>query len=337
MQNLKRILYNLIEITFTTKGENPRTFRVPLKVPLLVILLIASVYVLVQGVYMVDSSERGVEMTWGEVTDVTSEGLHFVFPVVQKVQVVNVEKINRETFGYVDRDEGRDIKLESYKVTKDGKVVNVFYVFQYRITDPIKWVMNPPKSARERRVMLRDIVEANVSSVVNGMTVDDVWTTGKETVQSQAEERAQKIFDDLNFGINVVQIVIQDTETPNVKVNNAFRDVNSALSEKDSKILMAKKEASKITTQTDGEVAKILNQAQSVADGKLYTVKGECERIEALSAQYNANPTLTKKVLYLDMVKSFLQKYGDNIVFIEGDNNINVLPLTELFGGNKND
>ena len=337
MQNLKRILYNLITITFTTKGENPRTFRVPLKVPLLVILLIASVYVLVQGVYMVDSSERGVEMTWGEVTDVTSEGLHFVFPAVQKVQVVNVEKINRETFGYVDRDEGRDIKLESYKVTKDGKVVNVFYVFQYRITDPIKWVMNPPKSARERRVMLRDIVEANVSSVVNGMTVDDVWTTGKETVQSQAEERAQKIFDDLNFGIDVVQIVIQDTETPNVKVNNAFRDVNSALSEKDSKILMAKKEASKITTQTDGEVAKILNWAQSVADGKLYTVKGECERIEALSAQYNANPTLTKKVLYLDMVKSFLQKYGDNIVFIEGDNNINVLPLSELFGGNKND
>ena len=135
--------------------------------------------------------------------------------------------------------------------------------------------------------------------------------------------------------IKIEQIVIQETETPNADVNEAFRDVNSALNEKDSKILIAKKEASKTITQTDGEVATILNKAQSIADSKLYTVKGECDRIKALSAQYNANPTLTKRTLYLEMVKTFLSKYGSNIVIVEGNNNINVIPLNELFGKGK--
>lgn len=283
------------------------------------------------SVYILDPAERGVETTWGAVTDVTGEGVHFVWPFIQDVHVINVEQINRETFGYSDEDEQKDIRMESYKVTKDGKVVNVFYVVQYKITDPVNWVMNPPKKENIRIQVIRDIMESNMSDIVNNKTVDDVWTTGKEQIQNEARIKMQEMFDSMKFGITIQQIVIQETETPNEEVNEAFRDVNSALSERDSKILVAKKEASKTITQTDGEIATILNKARSIADSKLYTVKGECDRINALSAQYNANPNLTKKTLYLEMVKQFLQKYGSNLVLIEGDNNINVLPINELF------
>lgn len=283
------------------------------------------------SVYILDPAERGVETTWGAVTDVTGEGVHFVWPFIQDVHVINVEQINRETFGYSDDDEQKDIRMESYKVTKDGKVVNVFYVVQYKITDPVNWVMNPPKKENARIQVIRDIMESNMSDIVNNKTVDDVWTTGKEQIQNEARIKMQEMFDSMKFGITIQQIVIQETETPNEEVNEAFRDVNSALSERDSKILVAKKEASKTITQTDGEIATILNKARSIADSKLYTVKGECDRINALSAQYNANPNLTKKTLYLEMVKQFLQKYGNNLVLIEGDNNINVLPINELF------
>lgn len=287
------------------------------------------------SVYILDPAERGVETTWGAVTDVTGEGPHFVWPLIQDVHVINVEQINRETFGFSDSDEAKDIRLESYKVTKDGKVVNVFYVVQYKITNPVDWVMNPPKKKELRKQVIRDIMEANMSEVINNMTVDDVWTTGKEQIQNDARVKMQEMFDNMKFGITVQQIVIQETETPNEQVNEAFRDVNSALSERDSKILVAKKEASKTITQTDGEVATILNKAKSIADSKLYTVKGECDRIKALSVQYNTNRDLTKKTLYLEMVKQFLQKYGNNLVLIEGNNHINVLPINELFNSSK--
>lgn len=299
-----------------------------------IFIVIAHIFLAINlffSVYILDPAERGVETTWGAVTDVTGEGVHFVWPFIQDVHVINVEQINRETFGYSDEDEQTDIRMESYKVTKDGKVVNVFYVVQYKITDPVNWVMNPPKKENARIQVIRDIMESNMSDIVNNKTVDDVWTTGKEQIQNEARIKMQEMFDSMKFGITIQQIVIQETETPNEQVNEAFRDVNSALSERDSKILVAKKEASKTITQTDGEIATILNKARSIADSKLYTVKGECDRINALSAQYNANPNLTKKTLYLEMVKQFLQKYGSNLVLIEGDNNINVLPINELF------
>lgn len=296
------------------------------------IILIFVILLAILSIYKVDPAEQGVELTWGKVTDVTSQGIHFVWPIIQDVEIINTQKINRETFGFTDNDEERDIRLESYRVTKDGKIVNIFYVVQYKIAKPIDWVMNPPKKKDDKYRVIRDIMESNVSSVANEMTVDDIWTTGKEQLQNTAKTRMQNAFDKVKFGIKIEQIVIQETETPNADVNEAFRDVNSALNEKDSKILIAKKEASKTITQTDGEVATILNKAQSIADSKLYTVKGECDRIKALSAQYNANPTLTKRTLYLEMVKTFLSKYGSNIVIVEGNNNINVIPLNELFG-----
>ena len=296
------------------------------------IILIFVILLAILSIYKVDPAEQGVELTWGKVTDVTSQGIHFVWPIIQDVEIINTQKINRETFGFTDNDEERDIRLESYRVTKDGKIVNIFYVVQYKIAKPIDWVMNPPKKKDDRYRVIRDIMESNVSSVANEMTVDDIWTTGKEQLQNTAKTRMQNAFDKVKFGVKIEQIVIQETETPNADVNEAFRDVNSALNEKDSKILIAKKEASKTITQTDGEVATILNKAQSIADSKLYTVKGECDRIKALSAQYNANPTLTKRTLYLEMVKTFLSKYGSNIVIVEGNNNINVIPLNELFG-----
>ena len=274
MSILSRLLNNRNEEGESNSGMKKRI--------IFILSVMVAVFVVINmffSVYILDPAERGVETTWGAVTNVTGEGVHFVWPFIQDVHVINVEQINRETFGYSDEDEQKDIRMESYKVTKDGKVVNVFYVVQYKITDPVNWVMNPPKKENARIQVIRDIMESNMSDIVNNKTVDDVWTTGKEQIQNEARIKMQEMFDSMKFGITIQQIVIQETETPNEQVNEAFRDVNSALSERDSKILVAKKEASKTITQTDGEIATILNKARSIADSKLYTVKGECIRI----------------------------------------------------------
>ena len=163
------------------------------------IILIFVILLAILSIYKVDPAEQGVELTWGKVTDVTSQGIHFVWPIIQDVEIINTQKINRETFGFTDNDEERDIRLESYRVTKDGKIVNIFYVVQYKIAKPIDWVMNPPKKKDDRYRVIRDIMESNVSSVANEMTVDDIWTTGKEQLQNTAKMRMQNAFDKVKF------------------------------------------------------------------------------------------------------------------------------------------
>lgn len=319
-----------------SNNEYNRTRRFIIVGSTIAAIFLILVPLFITSVHKIEQYEKGVVLTWGKVTRVADRGITFTVPIIQKMVVVNIEEINRETFGYRDTAEDEDIRSESYKITKDGKIVNVFYVVQYKIIDPVAWVMNPPIHEENRITVIRDIMESNMSNVINSMNVDDIMTIGKEQIQDQARLIMQNMFDNVKFGIHIDKIVIQETETPNAEVNEAFRAVNSALNERDTKILVAKREASKIVTQTEGNVARILNNAQSVADSKLYLVKGECDRIRAMAAQYNKNPNLTKKILYLDMIKQFLAKYGDNIVFVEENSNLNVLQLNSFLNSANN-
>jgi len=55
-----------------------------------VILVAAAGLVLTQGVVIVPAGTRGVVLTWGSVTGVLTEGLHFITPIAQKVVFMDV-------------------------------------------------------------------------------------------------------------------------------------------------------------------------------------------------------------------------------------------------------
>jgi regulator of protease activity HflC (stomatin/prohibitin superfamily) len=63
------------------------------------------------GFYQVGPGEVGIVRTWGAVTARTDAGLHFALPIVQQVDVVNVEKIRRIEVGF----RGDQIKTASSK------------------------------------------------------------------------------------------------------------------------------------------------------------------------------------------------------------------------------
>jgi prohibitin 2 len=66
-----------------------RRKRVLIAVPLIVIVLV-SLLILSQGVVIVSAGTRGVVLTWGSVTGVLGEGLHFIMPVAQQVVFMDV-------------------------------------------------------------------------------------------------------------------------------------------------------------------------------------------------------------------------------------------------------
>ena len=63
----------------------------------LIVLLLAGILVLSQGVVIVPTGSRGVVLTWGSVTDVMDEGLHFIMPVAQTVVFMDVRIQKVET------------------------------------------------------------------------------------------------------------------------------------------------------------------------------------------------------------------------------------------------
>jgi len=47
----------------------------------IVILLFAAILVIYRGIVIVPAGTRGVVLTWGSVTRVLDEGLHFITPI----------------------------------------------------------------------------------------------------------------------------------------------------------------------------------------------------------------------------------------------------------------
>jgi len=69
--------------------DEKRRRRVLVVVPI-VILVFAVVVVLARGAVIVPAGTRGVVLTWGSVTGVLGEGLHFITPLVQTVVFMDV-------------------------------------------------------------------------------------------------------------------------------------------------------------------------------------------------------------------------------------------------------
>jgi prohibitin 2 len=71
--------------------------RMLIAVPLIIILLVSAL-ILSQGVVIVPAGTRGVVLTWGSVTGVLGEGLHFVMPLAQQVVFMDVTIQKVETY-----------------------------------------------------------------------------------------------------------------------------------------------------------------------------------------------------------------------------------------------
>jgi len=119
------------------KGRKRMLVVVPL-----IILLVGSLLVLSQGIVIVPSGMRGIVLTWGSVTNVLGEGLHFVTPLVQQVVFmdVTIQKVETsESTASKDLQEVTTTIAVNYRVIPDraGDVYRILRKeYEYRVIRP---------------------------------------------------------------------------------------------------------------------------------------------------------------------------------------------------------
>jgi len=72
---------------YPERGNGRRRWLVAVPI---IIVLFAAFLVLARGVVIVPAGTRGVVLTWGQVTGVLGEGLHFITPIAQNVVFMDV-------------------------------------------------------------------------------------------------------------------------------------------------------------------------------------------------------------------------------------------------------
>jgi membrane protease subunit HflK len=210
------------------RGNGSRMPPTPSGAPIIGVL---AVLVLVWGVftsfYTVQPEERAVVKRFGEVVGITDPGLHFKVPFgIDDVQLVATERVLKQEFGFRsetvaarDRTQfaNRDFPGESLMLTGDLNIIQVEWVVQYRIQDPIKFLY----SMREPTSTLRDLAESVMRRVVGNRIGSEVLTVGRVEIANTAREEIQAAMDQYDNGIYVITIELQDVVPP-PRVQPAF-------------------------------------------------------------------------------------------------------------------
>ncbi len=281
--------------------------------PLWVMIAIAVLLVLFFGTWFtVQPEETGIVQRFGRVVRTASPGLHFKWPLgIEKVRLVPTARVLKEEFGFRtlsaapgDRsryEEDGELKGESLMLTGDLNVIDVQWVIQYRIEDPISFLFR----VRETPKTIRDTSEAVMRRVVGNRLGSDVLTTARVEIATEAREEIQEILNSYQAGVRLVTVELQDV-TPPDSVKPAFNEVNEARQDRERTINQAQEQANREIPRARGVAAQNISQAEGYALERINRANGEAVRFEAILNEYQGAPEVTRRRFYLEAMADFL-------------------------------
>lgn len=271
------------------------------------VLLIAAA---LTAFYSIGPDEAGVILRFGKYVRTTTPGLHMKMPLlVERAIPIKVKRIFKEEFGFRAEAQGARqassdfFRDESLMLTGDLNVLEVRWIVQFQIKDPVQFLFR----VRDQRETLRDISEAVMRRVTGDYSVDEVLTIKRAEIDVQAQEELQQILDSYGAGVQIVTVKLQDV-TPPDRVQPAFNEVNEAKQEKERMINQAWEAYNKVIPRAKGEAEKTIREAEGYAVDVVNRAKGEAQRFLATWEAYRQAPEVTRKRLYLDAMAAVLAK-----------------------------
>lgn len=323
--------YYVEEIRKRTATLGKRPMAAAVAVVLLLVLLWSSWFT-------VQPEETGVVQRFGAVDRTVGPGLHFKFPNgIERVRRVPTERVLKEEFGFATastvagektqyESDRKSFQNVSLMLTGDLNVIDVQWIVQYRIEDPVAYLFQ----IRESQQTIRDVSEAVMRRVVGNRLGSDVLTVGRVAVSAEVKTEMQKILSAYKTGVRLVTVELQDV-TPPDSVKPAFNEVNEARQDRERTINQAQEQANREIPKARGEATRTVTEAEGYAVERINRANGEATRFTAILAQYQRAPEVTRRRLYLEAMADILP-VAKALYIVDADQKT-LLPLLRLESG----
>ncbi len=292
--------------------------------------------------YTVRPEQQSIELFLGEFSSIGTEGLNFApWPLVT-AEVFDVTTNRTEELGVSRGGRGND----GLMLTTDENIVDI----DFQVVWNIKNAKDFKFSLRDPDASVRAIAESAMREVISQSELAPILSRDRGTVADRVKELIQNTLDNRSTGINVLRVNLNKVDPPdqNVIVTNAdgstaqtsvvdaFRDVQAAEQERDRVERQADAYANRRTAEARGESAQLLEAAEGYRARVVNDAIGEASRFEAVLAEYQQAPEVTRKRLYLETMQRVL---GDvDKIILEGGTGgagggqgvVPYLPLNEL-------
>lgn len=273
-----------------------------------------AVWLIVDSVYIIDESQRGVVMTFGDYTGRTLQpGLRIVGPrPIWAVDKVNVTQIRSE-------------QTEGDMLTRDENIVEAVLSVQYLVKNAEDYLFQ----VKDPDVTLEQAAESAMRQVIGDNNMDFVLLEGRAEVTQQIRTILQEILDSYRAGLELTAVNLEELRPPD-EVKEAFDDAIKAREDKERLEDQAKAYAGAVVPEARGVAEQIRQDALAYQASAVEIATGEAERFNLLLDEYLKAPEVTRQRLYLETMESVMAKSSKVLVDMDQGNNVMYLPLDQI-------
>ena len=262
--------------------------------------------------YSVDEQHNAVVTQFGTVLKVDTAGFH------TKAPWQSVRKVDMTTHGTpigYSIENGQNIPNtdDGIMITEDYNFLNIDFYMEYCVSDPVAYLYN----SENPEIVLRNIAQACIRTVVSNYTVDEAMTTAKGQIQADIKQAIMDELDRNNIGLQIINITIQDSEPPTDAIKAAFLSVENAKQGADTAMNKAKEYQNNQLPAAQAEADNIIQQAEADKAARIAEAQGQVERFNKMYDEYKQFPYVTKVRLFYEKMEDILP--GCRIIITDGD------------------
>jgi membrane protease subunit HflK len=296
---------------------------------LLVIAIIVVVILLGTSVYIVDQTEEAVVTRFGKYHTTRGPGLQFKLPFgIDRQYTVNVKTVRTEQFGFRTLTSGisstyANKTSESTMLTGDLNIIEVEWIIQYRVVDPLAWVFNVMDQSRT----IQDVSRSAINMLVGDRTIMDIMGPERSAIESAGTTLMNETFRGYGLGIDVIAVKLQNIDPP-AGVQEAFDDVNKAEQDMNRLINEGQQIYNAEIPRARGQREQLVQEAEGYKTERTNKANGDVARFISVYDEYRRAPDVTRQRLYYEMMEEVF-KDDDGTVILDR-NFDNFLPLRNL-------
>jgi modulator of FtsH protease HflK len=287
-------------------------FSIKPKYIITVILAVALITVVMSSYFVVDQTEQAVVLLFGKVNRIVGPGLRFKLPLgIERNYNVPTQQIQKMEFGFRTQQAGintayssGDYPEESIMLTGDLNIVDVEWIIQYRINDPVKWLFN----VEYRQQTLRDISQSVINQLVGDRAILDVIGSERSSIEQQGQIKMQETFEDYDMGVLVTTVKLRNIVPPKGEVQDAFEDVNKAVQDMNRLINEGKEQYNQQIPKARGQAAQLIQEAQGYAAERVNNAQGDVARFVSVLEKYDESPDVTRTRLYIETLEEIFSE-----------------------------
>ena len=294
-------------------------------------LLIAVVIAiwLISGFYIVDASERGVVLQFGEYKKTTEPGWQWRLPYpIQSHEIVALSKIRTIEVGYRGAEKNKELK-EALMLTDDENIINIQFAVQYSLKDAYDFAFKNRFYDRDAEDFVRQVAETAIREIVGKNKMDFMLYEGREQITAEASNLMQEILDRYATGIIISRVTMQNAQPPE-QVQAAFDDAVKAGQDRERQKNEGQAYANDVIPKAHGAAARLSQEAEGYRQRMVATAEGEASRFKQIYEEYAKAPEVTRTRLYLEAIEEVYASTSKVMVDTQGQGNLLYLPLDKL-------